>query len=72
MEINSTKSTVSSVNFNFASHFITLELSIDNYLLYNAQILPFLKGQQLYGYIDGSIPKPSPTVNGISNPAYSN
>jgi hypothetical protein len=37
-------------------HLITIKLTRDNYLLWKAQIVPYLKGQHLFGYIDGSIP----------------
>ncbi|KAF5452112.1 hypothetical protein F2P56_027145 [Juglans regia] len=53
-----------------ASHFITLKLTIDNYLLWKAQIVPFLKGHQLYGYVDRTLPKPPSTINAAVNPAY--
>ena len=39
-------------------HLITIKLTRKNYLLWKAQIVPYLKGQPLYGYLDGSIPTP--------------
>jgi hypothetical protein len=39
-------------------HLITIKLTRDNYLLWKAQIVPYLKGQHLFGYIDGSISPP--------------
>ena len=36
-------------------HLITIKLTRENYLLWKAQIVPYLKGQHLYGYLDGSI-----------------
>uniref|UniRef100_A0A2N9HBX8 Reverse transcriptase Ty1/copia-type domain-containing protein n=1 Tax=Fagus sylvatica TaxID=28930 RepID=A0A2N9HBX8_FAGSY len=42
-----------------AHHLITIKLTRDNYLLWKAQILPYLKGQHLFGFIDGSRPAPS-------------
>ncbi|KAF5460124.1 hypothetical protein F2P56_020015 [Juglans regia] len=53
-----------------AAHLITIKLTSDNYLLWNAQILPFLKGNQLYGFVDGTCPKPPPTINEQANPEY--
>ncbi|KAA8534456.1 hypothetical protein F0562_031973 [Nyssa sinensis] len=45
---------------------VTIKLTKDNYLLWKAQIEPYLRGQRLFGYVDGSITKP-PTH--ITNPA---
>ena len=40
-------------------HLITIKLTRDNYLLWKAQILPYLKGQHLFGFVDGTqIPPP--------------
>ena len=39
-------------------HLITIKLTGDNYLLWEAQIVPYLKGQHLYGYLDGTTPTP--------------
>jgi hypothetical protein len=39
-------------------HLITIKLNQDNYLLWKAQIVPYLKGQNLFGFIDGSLPSP--------------
>jgi hypothetical protein len=35
-------------------HLITIKLTRDNYLLWKAQIVPYLKGQNLFGFIDGT------------------
>ena len=58
-------------------HLITIKLTRDNYLLWRAQILPYLKGQHLFGYIDGSISPPpqflSPTTDNPqpeTNPSF--
>uniref|UniRef100_A0A2N9ESZ2 Reverse transcriptase Ty1/copia-type domain-containing protein n=1 Tax=Fagus sylvatica TaxID=28930 RepID=A0A2N9ESZ2_FAGSY len=40
-------------------HLITIKLNRDNYLLWKAQIVPYLKGQHLFGFLDGSQPAPS-------------
>lgn len=55
---------------NSSTHFVTIKLTLDNYLLWKAQIVPFLHSHQLYGYKDGSIPAPSPMFNGLPNPAH--
>ena len=39
-------------------HLITIKLNRDNYLLWKAQIVPYLKGQHLFGFIDGSQNRP--------------
>ena len=39
-------------------HLITIKLTCDNYLLWKAQIVPYLKGQHLFSFIDGSQPSP--------------
>lgn len=56
---------------NSASHFVTIKLSIDKYLLWKAQMLPFFKGHQLYGHVDGTTPMPSPMVHGGPNLEHS-
>ena len=40
-------------------HLITIKLTRDNYLLWKAQIVPYLKGQHLFSFIDGSRLAPS-------------
>ena len=39
-------------------HLFTIKLTRENYLLWKSQIVPYLKGQHLYGYLDGSTPAP--------------
>ncbi|PWA67941.1 zinc finger, CCHC-type, Gag-polypeptide of LTR copia-type [Artemisia annua] len=60
--------------FSTVLHMKTIKLSSSNYLLWNKQMLPLLAYQQLTGYVDGSIPKPSATItngdNTSPNPAY--
>ncbi|KAA8525161.1 hypothetical protein F0562_006975 [Nyssa sinensis] len=38
---------------------VTIKLSSENYLLWKAQIMPYLRGQRLFGYVDGSCLQPS-------------
>jgi hypothetical protein len=55
-----------------------IKLTKKNYLLWRAQLLPFLRSTNLIGYLDGSIPAPakqvasSTTVGAdlIPNPEY--
>ena len=44
------------------NHLITIKLTHDNYLLWKAQIVPSLKGQHVYGYLDGSTPNPPQVI----------
>ncbi len=44
-------------------HLITIKLTRDNYLLWRAQIVPYLRGQHLYGFLDGSTVAPLPTIS---------
>ena len=43
-------------------HLITIKLTCDNYLVWKAPIVPFLKGQHLYGYLKGNTPTPSQII----------
>jgi hypothetical protein len=44
------------------SHMVGVKLNEENYLLWSAQVLPYLWSQGLNGYIDGSLPTPSQTI----------
>ncbi|XP_019153469.1 PREDICTED: uncharacterized protein LOC109149931 [Ipomoea nil] len=46
-----------------AHHFVSLKLTHTNYLYWRTQIIPFLRGQRLLGFIDGSRPCPSPVID---------
>jgi hypothetical protein len=57
--------------------FVTVKLTRDNYLLWQAQILPYLQSQRLLGYVTSDIKCPSSTLPATStiaapvpNPAY--
>uniref|UniRef100_A0A2N9HPM9 Retrotransposon Copia-like N-terminal domain-containing protein n=1 Tax=Fagus sylvatica TaxID=28930 RepID=A0A2N9HPM9_FAGSY len=65
MSSTSSSSTISSTSaaptsFPQIQHLITIKLNCDNYLLWKAQIVPYLRGQHLYGFIDGTKPAPPP------------
>jgi hypothetical protein len=47
-------------------HLITIKLTRDNYLLWKAQVMPYLKGQHLFKFVDGSHPCPSQVVASAS------
>lgn len=44
-----------------ASHFLSLKLTNTNYLYWKTQLLPYLRGQRLIGFVDGSNPCPPAT-----------
>nr|GMD16212.1 uncharacterized protein LOC109186244 [Ipomoea batatas] len=45
-----------------AHHFVSIKLTNHNYLFWRTQLIPFLRGQNLLGFIDGGTPCPSPTI----------
>ncbi|XP_019150783.1 PREDICTED: uncharacterized protein LOC109147631 [Ipomoea nil] len=65
-----------------AHHFVSLKLTHRNYLYWRTQVIPFLRGQGLLSFVDGTRSQPSPFMevpagdnssNNIStteNPAY--
>jgi transposase InsO family protein len=64
------------VNIN---HTIFVKLNRDNFLVWKTQLIPFLTGHDLMGYVDGSRESPSPTLSVVAadgtesstpNPAY--
>jgi hypothetical protein len=62
---------------------ITIRLTPDNYLYWRTQVVPILKTNLLYGFVDGTLPCPSAEIPNpavaaeggapttISNPEYS-
>jgi hypothetical protein len=50
-------------NLPVVHHMVTIKLNRDNYLLWKAQIVPYLRGQHLFGFLDNSRPAPPPTIN---------
>ncbi|KAF5464007.1 hypothetical protein F2P56_014123 [Juglans regia] len=55
---------------NTAAHLLTVKLSHDNFPLWKAQLLAFLKSHQIYGYVDGSFPPSPSTIDDKPNPAH--
>ena len=43
-------------------HNTTIKLTRDNYLLWKAQIVPYIKGFHLYGFLDGTKPAPPQSI----------
>ena len=77
---NSSSTSSSTVPINIAatlSAAISIKLDQENYLLWKAQALPALYGNDLFGFVDGSNPAPPkrvPAATGssdqVDNPAY--
>ncbi|XP_019155032.1 PREDICTED: uncharacterized protein LOC109151886 [Ipomoea nil] len=65
-----------------AHHFVSLKLTHRNYLYWQTQVIPFLRGQGLLSFVDGTRSQPSPflevpagdnssdTISTTENPAY--
>ena len=76
MATSSTDSLISMIptptHLSVVHHLVTIKLTCENYLLWKAQIVPYLRGQHLFGFLDGSRPAPSPylglTSDGSSQP----
>ena len=41
-----------------SNHFVSLKLDRQNFILWQAQFLPLLKGYELDGYVSGALPRP--------------
>nr|KAJ0185285.1 hypothetical protein LSAT_V11C900476660 [Lactuca sativa] len=52
----------SNINSSKIATTITCKLNRSNFLLWKAQVVPILKGVQLFGYLDGSIESPTDKV----------
>lgn len=61
----------SSPNFSFShiTHLITIKFIRENYLLWHTQLVPYLKGHNLFGFVDGSQAHPSPMVSKVDSNA---
>jgi hypothetical protein len=56
-----------------SNHFSPVKLGHDNYMVWTTQVVPYLEGLSLYGYVTGDIPAPAGTPTTffmIANPAY--
>ncbi|KAK4421889.1 hypothetical protein Salat_2139500 [Sesamum alatum] len=55
-------------------HAVTIRFTKTNFLIWRAQLLPYLRSTKLLGYLDGSITAPAQYVNAraaqVQNPAY--
>ncbi|CAB4278991.1 unnamed protein product [Prunus armeniaca] len=55
-------SSVPTISIPNISHLVSVKLSDTNYLVWESQVQPFLLGQNLWRFVDGSHPCPSPTL----------
>jgi hypothetical protein len=71
MATSSTDSLISVIptptHLSVVHHLVTIKLTRENYLLWKAQIVPYLRGQHLFGFLDGSRPAPSPYLGLLSD-----
>ncbi|XP_019160460.1 PREDICTED: uncharacterized protein LOC109157031 [Ipomoea nil] len=58
-------------SLNAAHHFVSIKLNNRNFLFWRTQIIPFLRGQGLLGYIDGSHLCPPTTLPVTAQPGNS-
>jgi hypothetical protein len=47
-------------------HCIQVKLSRENYLSWRTQIIPYLEGNELYGFVTGEMPCPSKFISTIA------
>ncbi|XP_019173915.1 PREDICTED: uncharacterized protein LOC109169487 [Ipomoea nil] len=52
-----------------AHHYVSIKLTSTNYLFWRAQLVPFLRGQNLYGFVDGTNACPSEFISTSSSTA---
>ena len=66
--IDSEKSSnTSRTTFTVLHHLITIQLIRDNYLLWKVQVVPYLNGQHLYGFVYSLNPHPPQVIPIQSN-----
>lgn len=59
-----------------AHHFVSLKITAKNYLFWRTQLVPFLRGQNLLGYVTGDFPCPTAflvsgdAVTSVPNPGH--
>lgn len=52
-------------------HIVSVKLYPNNYLFWKVQVVPYLRGQRLFKYVDGTCPPPSAKLaNGLPNPDH--
>ncbi|RVW68246.1 Retrovirus-related Pol polyprotein from transposon RE1 [Vitis vinifera] len=65
-------SSLSPLPLNTMVHMLTIKLTSSNYLLWRNQFIPLLTSQDLLGFLDGSVPAPSPKVTGFNGTTQMN
>ncbi|XP_019189028.1 PREDICTED: uncharacterized protein LOC109183402 [Ipomoea nil] len=55
-----------------AHHYVSIKLTYRNFLFWRTQLVPFLRGQELLGFIDGETPCPPPTIDATPASSDSN
>ena len=68
---NNPFSTNSSTPINI-NHFVSLKLDRQNFLLWQAQFLPLLRGYELEGYVSGALPCPPKFLSSIDSTINNN
>lgn len=43
----------STISLNHITHLVTINATLDNYLLRHAQLVPYLKGHKMFKFVDG-------------------
>ncbi|XP_019161396.1 PREDICTED: uncharacterized protein LOC109158031 [Ipomoea nil] len=54
-----------------AHHFVSIKLTSRNFLFWRTQLVPFLRGQELLGFVTGETPCPPATISGTSSGSVS-
>lgn len=59
---------MASISDSSSSHTISVKLTLENYLLWKVQLVPYLRGQRLFKYVDGSCPPPKLLLDKTTTP----
>jgi hypothetical protein len=75
-----TSSSASPLQHSHSNHFFPVKLGCENYVVWTAQIVPYLEGHSMYGYVTSDISAPPSQIASlestfttaflITNPAY--
>lgn len=61
-EVRSSAPALTTNTLSAAHHFVSIKLTSRNFLFWRTQLVPFLRGQNLLGYVDDSLTCPAATV----------
>ena len=53
-------------SMSIAHHYVSLKLTNNNFLFWRTQVVPFLRGHELLGFVDGSNPCPPATLPAVA------